>query len=328
MKARYFFRTLASALAIPLAISSCVDENLPSTAEDTSDEYVEVSLRCTGEITDQGETPLSRAGTDDLYYVQFLTMNYYDGTYYYDPFAYGLFDNVDNLKIKLDPKKTYRIEATMIEDAANVIYNMDGVYGLPFGCTLTNSFVYDNSFYSGNTWMGTADIVDFAGKYFTYNNPSVNRYYGFLEGYSPVDNQNINIEMGKMIFGIEVKTENLTEGQIYVDIEGAESFTVGHEEKSAFRTFSLFNLYNAYYTGCVLDKDVYEIKLVSIYLELTPNYLTTVAERPVAFYRNKKTTITVRIDTITDLEESGLIIDIDEPELTDDPDEEIFEYGN
>ena len=63
MKTRYYFLTLISVLVVPFLMSSCSQEDIP---EIPSDEYIEVPLKFSGEITELGQEPLSRAGCTNL----------------------------------------------------------------------------------------------------------------------------------------------------------------------------------------------------------------------------------------------------------------------
>lgn len=65
MKTINFFKAVAAVFAFSLGISSCSKEEIPSAGTGAADEYVEVSLKCTGEITDMGVSPLSRAGSEN-----------------------------------------------------------------------------------------------------------------------------------------------------------------------------------------------------------------------------------------------------------------------
>ena len=73
MKKINFLKAVAAVFAISLGISSCCKEEIPTADADAADEYVEVSLQYTGEITDAGASPLSRAvGTNALNFITVL----------------------------------------------------------------------------------------------------------------------------------------------------------------------------------------------------------------------------------------------------------------
>lgn len=325
MKTRHIFKALTSAFVISLFVSSCGKENLPSPAEDTSDEYVEVALNCTGEIIEQGQTPLSRAGSNDLYYIQVLLVDSVGDKRYYSSYAHGLFDNIDNLKVSLNKKEEYIIQATMIKDAASVIFYDGEAYGYPFMTALTNTFTYTGEFDISLPYYGTVDILDEYGKIYTISNPNLYRYYGFAD-FRPTSDGSISIDMAKMVFGLEVKTENFTEGTIRVNVSDAPGILVDSPDGTASAIFSLYDLYSAYIAYCLTDNSYFEPLLVTAEWIDGSGNSHTVAQKPVAFYRNRKTTITVRIDTTPNTGESGIDIDIKEPQMEDDAEEDIFEY--
>lgn len=325
MKTRHIFKALTSAFLISLFVSSCSKENLSSPAEDTSDEYVEVALNCTGEIIDMGQTPLSRAGSTDLYYIQVLLTDSVGNNCYYTPYAHGLFDNIDNLKVSLNKKEDYTIQVTMIENAANIIFYDGESYGCPFRSALTNTFTYTSEFDMSLPRYGLVEILAEDEKIYSIGNPNLNRYYG-LTYFNPSAGGSINIDMAKMVFGLDVKTENLTEGIIRVKVSDAPEILIDSPNGTASAIFSLYDLFMFYMNDYLADKGYFEVLLVTAEWIDGSGNSHLVAEKPVAFYRNKKTTITVRIDTTPNTGESGINIDIKEPQMEDDTEEDIFEY--
>lgn len=341
MKIRHFFKALSSALVISLAMSSCEKENLLSPADDATDEYVEVALNCTGEIIDQGQTPLSRAGGDDLYYVQVFEIDEIDGKdgieYNYMPIKHGLFDyNPSGLKIKLKDGKRYAFNATMVENGKNLIFSEGTYYYAPFVCNLTNSFTETTGFayfeeygYAYASCLGFACVCLEEGKYGLYETPMLTRYFGKAE-YIAGEGGSIQIKMLKMVFGLNIKMEGFSEGKLVVNIEGARSLGIEVGSNIETQIFSLFDLYSAYntdYNETKVTNNYTQVLTVEVYWIDNSGVWHTVAIKPVKFYRNMKTTIVISKANVP-MEESGFSIDIKEPELTDDPDEEIFDYGN
>ena len=70
---------------------------------ETPDGEIIVPIEFAGEILDKGSGVMTKTAGNDLYYVQAISLSTTEGSM---PYAHGLFDNVDNLKISLDKDTT------------------------------------------------------------------------------------------------------------------------------------------------------------------------------------------------------------------------------
>ena len=168
----------------------------------TEPEYVTVSLGLNVELDYEYE-PLTRAEeNNDLYGIQVYSTPYpATEKAEWTKFAYGLFDNVDNLTVKLVRGYEYKFVASMVKDGKNKVeHYSDGSYYSPFhhqtapptyaSTPLSESFIY------GQLGLGMLNSNGFSG----YLN--VERYYGELEGYIPGDNDSkATIELKRTSFG-------------------------------------------------------------------------------------------------------------------------------
>lgn len=324
MKAKHFLQGLASAVIISLGLVSCTREAVPDKDDNAAQEYVEVSLKCSGEIIDLGQTPLSRSEGTDLYYVQAITVVEYEGNEYYEPYACGLFSDPALMKVKLRKEDKYVFDATMVKDGVNVIsHDENGYYRLPFNCLLENTFVYGN-FSNDEIYYGTAEVATPDGGSYSSDFPSIERYYGFLENYIPSQGGTVTIDMAKMSFGLNVVTENFTEGSLQIDINGGLRMIINYPLQEAFYTYCLYDLYEAYYGDYMNDLDVYEYRPITVRWTDGEGVTHPVAEKHVTFYRNKKTTIRIRIDKSIGSEQKGIGITVDTTDMTEDPDGVTF----
>ena len=123
MKTKYYLQVFVAAILISLGMSSCGKEEIPDSGSSDSDEYVEVSLKCGGDIADMGVTPLSRVSGTDLYYIQALVEHDIDGQKRYIQYAHGLFNDISNLSIRLKKNENFFFRGTMIRNGAELIYN-------------------------------------------------------------------------------------------------------------------------------------------------------------------------------------------------------------
>lgn len=326
MKTKYFLKVLASALIISLGMVSCDRETVIDRDVNSPQEYVEVTLECSGEIIDIGQSPLSRSGGTDLYYLQVYTVVEYEGKEFYETYAHGLFSDPDNMKVRLLKNDKYAIVATMVKDGANVIRHDDnGYYYLPFNCRLENTFVHDNNFNVNDICFGAAEMVtEDNSSFLTYFFPSIDRYFGIVEGYVPSEGGTVGIDMEKMIFGLNVVTENFTEGSLMVDINGARGIVMDYPDVEAFRTYSLYYLYDTYYDYVVNDAGANEWVEVTVWWTDGTGKRHNIGQCPVAIYRNKITTIKIRIDTTLSPVSSGIDIIVDGTEMVVDPEGVTF----
>lgn len=326
MKTKYFLQGLVSALVLLSGLVSCNSETIPDKDADDSQDFVEVSLRCSGEISVLEQTPLSRAEGTDLYYVQVITVKIgEDDKEYYESYAHGLFTDPSLMKVRLKKTDRYEIYATMVKDGISVIASEKNYYRLPFNCMLENSFVYGNVFEISNVFEGTADIpTDEEGYFERYDTPSIERYFGYLEDYFPAQDGNASIDMAKMNFGLNVVTENFTEGRLEIEIYGGPGIVIEYPQTEAFRAYSLYDLYNSYLGDYQNDFGAYEWKKVTVFWTDNEGIRRIVAEKRVTFYRNKKTTIKVRIDESVGFNPENVNISVDQTEMTVDPVDVIF----
>lgn len=250
MKAINYIITIGTVMLTSFGLFSCADTDIPDCGTDSSDEYVEVSLKCTGDITDMGATPMSRADGTDLYCFHVLVEDMINGEEDFLPYAHGLFNDISDVTVKLKTIDKYVVLCTMVEDGANVIYSeeREGLryYSFPFECQLTNSFIYDADSDMSPIVNGTAMLYDDYG-YGVYSYmPSIKRYFGVSDMYSHEVGGTLSVNLKNMTFGMNITANNFTEGTIRIWIDGEEkvSFDSGEQSKSAY--FSMNDLLNAY----------------------------------------------------------------------------------
>ena len=175
----------------------------------TEPEYVTVSLGLDVELDYEYE-PLTRAEeNNDLYGIQvYSTPVPATENAQWTKYAYGLFDNTDNLTIKLVRGYEYKFVASMVKDGKNkVACHANGRYLNPFlheekvnnyvPTLISTSFIYGQlgmSLAYGSTSLDASTL--------SLDHPNVERYYGELEGYMPGDNDSkATIELKRTSFG-------------------------------------------------------------------------------------------------------------------------------
>lgn len=220
-------------IALLLGFSSC-SNNDEGSVEPTpeSSEMVTVSLALGGEIT-ISEQPLSRAeetSSTDLYGVQV-----YEGEHYY---AFGVFDNIDDMKINLTKGKTYKFVVTLVKEGKDKLrcyknsysYHTNYPLGTPDISSIYSTPSPFNYFYYDLTWRldnlggGKTRLIDGSIRFY----PEIDRFYGELSGYTPTVNGTANIELKRTAFGLRYEIENLTDGSISLNV--SKTFTADNDE--------------------------------------------------------------------------------------------------
>lgn len=173
------------------------------TTSNNNEEPCIVSLAFVGEISSSNEPLVRSKSTDDLY----LVLVYEDGKVYAD----GVFDNIGDMIILLNPSKQYKFVATMLKNGKNII----APEGIPFSITdCKNTFSYsDTSKYESRIKYGSATVVD---EYGENNIPPVDRYYGEFDMYTPQQNGAIYIEMKRVSFGLQYEVIGVSDGEVKV----------------------------------------------------------------------------------------------------------------
>lgn len=189
-----------------ISLQSCSNDadsnvtNLP-----LEDEYVEIPLRVSVNADiDVSDEPMIRAGKKTVYVieVQEKEANTSDARDY----AYGIFESVDNVKVRLSKLKKYLIRVALYYDffdkydfrSNNVTY---GSY--------TETFVYlkeDEWFYGLSNWYkrGSKDI-----QYVIEGDGYCNQ----IE-FSPSSSQTCSIELGRVASALEVTVDGLKQGKV------------------------------------------------------------------------------------------------------------------
>lgn len=257
---------------------------------ETPKEYI-VSLGFSGEITDITESPLSRAVSDDLYGIQVYSTPAATNEEY-APYAYGLFDDKNNMVIKLLEGYKYKFVVTMVVDGKNILHSDAKEYYSLFGyeTPICSNFEYSgqeqlSSLDNGATWMKNSNLCYRA---------MVERFYGEISDYEPIENGMISIEMKRVSFGAKFIAENFTEGTLNIQMEDAPSLVMEYPDTTIKE---IFTFKNGYGNGDAWTADDYfETIPISITWAKNDGAVVPLVTQNITFKRNKLTTITVKIN--------------------------------
>lgn len=291
------------ALAL-LAFASCVKEDVIENESIDGKEYV-VNLGFSGEI-EISHSPLSKAGTNDLYGVQVYSWK--SGESDYAPYAYGLFDNTADMTVKLIGGYQYKFVASMVEDGKNKLHTFEGNYYPPFDaissyCPLSNSFSYSSDIKmdgleDGYTWMAESDGTGDNAFY----RPNTIRYYGVLTDFTPAENKSATISMKRVCFGAKFVVNDFTDGKITINIPEAPAMTINYPDTEVG---DIFTFMNRTYGESWIDDDYEENLQVSITWTKADGTVIPISNQIIKFARNEMTTVTINLkedSTNTDIE--------------------------
>lgn len=225
---------------VSINLSSCSgnDEPLPEPILNEEGKSYVVSLNLGGEYTSVTEEPLSRANevTPEKYYGINVYCMKTDGTETsYSRYAYGVFDNVADMKVTLLGGYKYKFECTSVTEdndkigyqsvwsngtsTYNLIYPFITYYSSYYGTTgfpllNLNSFIINQERNLYRIKYGTSSVKIYEDSYIDKYYPRLNRFYGELEDYIPSDGATATIPMKRTVFGIKVVVNGVPDGSL------------------------------------------------------------------------------------------------------------------
>lgn len=147
----------------------------------------------------------------------------------YTPYAYGLFDNQPDIKINLPENVKYRIESTVVVNAKRLVSHDSLAYYEPFVSNdstpikLSNKFIISNNKYfnvlSGSKARIISQLQDSITNH-VYKIPALDRYYGEIEGFEPELSSKVDINMDRVVFGMNLTINNTTRSTVSLRVEG------------------------------------------------------------------------------------------------------------
>jgi len=310
-------KILSAVTLVPLALAGCTKSSMSPDSGKEAKEYT-VTLACGGEIKDVSISDLTKAEeNNDLYGVQVYSRPAQSDDAY-KPYAYGLFDSMEGREIKLLEGYEYKFVATMVKDGKIVLESISGdPWGGVFHLHPTNNkakissvFIYDgiNSFSSleaGHTYMKERTNGDHV-----FVHPNTDRYYGEVEGFIPSESSKVTISMKRTVFGLKVKAENLSEGSLNIAMKEAPSMTITSPDTEIQDIFTFDKVRDAWAT------DNYKESIdIAFTWTKADGVVVPIATKTFDFYRNKLTTITVKVSNRS--EDSGVGVEIESDPMAD-----------
>ena len=210
-------------------------------AEDQPEgEYVTTSLEMVGEWVDmQHRTETRATSSNDLYW---LEVSYaLENSSNYSFYGYELFDDPQSVKIKMLKGYKYDIGVSVVKNGKTLLWkDIQKTYyrypiardGEQFLCT--NQFVRSSSNNQGlSTTYGRCRLQGIQNNYTETELPDLERYFGRISDYVPVENGGMRAELYRLYFGLKLVAEGLSEvgGQLKIEYEtktsdGTKSFVL------------------------------------------------------------------------------------------------------
>lgn len=296
---------------------SCSEEDIPNNNTISGEEYVTAKLTFGGEILSITEEPMTKAlDNDDLTGIQIYTVSESGEE---TPYAWGLFDDVSNITVKLKKGTEYVFESTTVIDCKDIIgfmeVNGEMWYSSPFGKILRNKMDITTTEYFMGLHGSMVNIFR-SDDSESYGFSNIDKFY-CREHIQINDNSDITLQMNRAAFGLKITSRNLTTGELIVQSENMKDIVIKNGE--VFDSIFTMPLdYNSSLSDENWKKDDYSIEktLVVIY-QNEQGEKEQIASQKIKFTRNKKTVIEVNIPSEDNLDSvsSGLKVSIDDGEM-------------
>lgn len=272
---------------------------------------------------------VNQAAGNHLYGVQVLSRAAGTSDSYL-PYGYGIYSDSTRVQLELEAGNEYTIYTTLVADGQNKVQPEGSLYAAPFAVSdyevqtravtplpdydgdlpggdapALNVFVRDavqglNGISRGTTVLAVDGLL--------YDRPNTARYFGEYLNYQPAANDLLHIEMARTCFAVTCEVDNLAEGRIRVEIEGAPALYI--DADAAEHTVSdVITFSNPY--GNWLDAAYSETLEVTFVWEKTNGLERVLSSEQVTFMRGNAH----RLHTV--FSDDGMTMDIENKPLTD-----------
>ena len=260
--------------------SSSDDVVVPSEPE--TEKFIQVPIGFSGEILKVTDSPLSRADDAKDWYAFQVYSAPEDGSEGYSYYAYGFFDNKENMIINLKEGYKYKFDVSMVVDGSEKVYKFSLTNA--GWATIGNSFMISSDEHVRYMYEGYLYINE---PWETFDRPNVDRFFGRTTDYVPTEGGKVEINMKRVSFGAKFVAKDFTEGSLEISVEGAPTINLAASSGSEIEDIISFNkLENAY-----TNDDYSESIPVNITWVKADNARVPIASEPVAFKRNRLTTV-------------------------------------
>ena len=308
------FRLIGLFLVGSSSLFSCSnneDELLSKEQEENEQETYTISFDLGGEFISTSETPLSRT---EVISKKIYGINVYykkDDNSPYQNYAYGLFDNIEDMTISLIGGYKYKFECSMVQNDVDTLYykqqiNSNIEYYAPFHRGTSNNYSFygvalENKFNISTTYNSIRFIGLQGGLSSTKGNtisstyPRLDRFYGELTDYIPTKEGVAKIDLKRTAFGFKFIVTPPTDGTLSVNnnYSGIDPNIKISSDDSTVETSAIYTFYDVYRCWEVEKyTEDFTIKLTWV----RANGATQTFEKVVTAKRNVMTTINVNVN--------------------------------
>lgn len=215
------------------AVTALLSCNKASSEGEAYGKPITVSLGISGDFS-VSSNPTTRAASDEgIYGINVYFDKEKDGNTN-DIYAFGIFDNVEDMTITLLSGYKYTFKCTLVRDGDDKLYfgqyggNTYSGYAKPFQTSKVSSSQVSNSFkYTSNSGgeyltgigSGIAIINNNGAASGDVSHPKLNRYYGESANYSPVVGGVVTIPLKKTCFGLKLIIKGVPEGKLSASVK-------------------------------------------------------------------------------------------------------------
>lgn len=240
-----FYLLLAATLFACSSQDGTLENNQPQDNPAPAGKYYSVALDLQGEVADftVSQEPLTKVEgepTNDLYVINVYSKPAAGGSY--TQYAYGTFDRTGGMVVNLLEGNLYQFKVTLVKDAKDkLVWRNDSTYAWNGGSnvSLLNRFVL-------KTWIESSYGATLQSIFLKDGSldghPILDRYYGEVTDYEPVENGKIAMDLYRTVFGARVNVTGLEEGQLHFQMSSAPEIVI-----SADSVYTPDNIYQLYY---------------------------------------------------------------------------------
>ena len=293
-----------------------IPEPTPQPTPEKPETYT-VSLNLGGEYISTSESPMSRADNSTRVY----GINVYykdDNSTSWKHYAYGLFDNTNDMTISLIASYKYKFVCTMTEDNKDNVYYYAGnegrYYYYPFQvltstgyhshCILKNKFIVStsNNYHLLFIDEGQTTIAQDKNKDY----PRVDRFYGELSDFIPSENTTPTIDLKRTAFGIKVVAVAPSDGTLTLSNDEIGTIVKIDSEEGNHESETIITFKDVYkcWAGTVTEQE-FTFKLTW----KRKNGASQEFTKKITVKRNVMTTINIDVTSTT--ADAGLKLNID-----------------
>lgn len=284
MKATKLFIVLVGSLSLNSCGNSDEKMEFPTIGKAT-EQYIQVPIGFSGEITSITESPLVRAsnGAKDYYAFQVYSKPDDESNSNYERYACGLFYNKENMIINLKTGYKYKFVVSMVVDGSRKVrqYYLD----IAGWTSIMNSFFISSEEYVYYIYEGRLQLNS---PYASFDRPNVDRFFGMMEGYVPAKDGTVQINMKRVSFGVKFVAKNFDSGSLEISVEGAPIIKLNSSTGNEVQDIISFNRLSSAYSSTGEYSESIPVNIVWV---KSDNVRVPIASQSIEFKRNKLTTI-------------------------------------